>query len=650
MIFLDLALLILGFVFTFFVPGFVVIETFFPRLKRIQKLPLYLLLSVLVSTYLVYFVSLIMGFSRLSILTSFMLFIPWLIWLCHSRRANPKTLISKKHFLAIVISLVIFTVFLVALYPGIFSLHDNYYVLSAVNWQDGAMHIGIIESISQGNFPPQAPYYAGQPLNYYYFTDFHSAILAKLYGHFFPRILVYDTPFFSLIFFLSLYSLCFTITKNIKASLFSGLSTLFYGNLIFFKFFVDLSKSLGRAPLLKILTDTLAEGYTIDFKGVYQVSPMADYFLQNRPMMVGLPAVAIIAMLIFVGFKKSSFKIIFLAGLINSLLFKFQLFSFVSGLLIFALGFLFFADFRSLRKNLKIVLAFITPVFIAGVFILLINVNGKSFYDLVLKNASFGVWDKTHDLYWHIKFWFANFGIQIFLLAAGAIIFFPKVKRISRTQLYLSVLILIFAVVPYLIKVTIFDRDMFKFFYIMLIPASIFTGLALERIWRKRLGLILVVFIMSYLSLTSILALSWSFLNKNYAYSLADYHVGLWIRENTKLKSVFVSNPTVHSPVTQIGGRLRVLSYINWPHSHGFNEGEDNVFKRLFDIEKIYDVSTADQERRSLFRRYNIDYVYLAKEEKNEHPLVEDNFDRLNYLKTVYNSGGIKIYEVQSKL
>ena len=43
--------------------------------------------------------------------------------------------------------------------------------------------------------------------------------------------------------------------------------------------------------------------------------------------------------------------------------------------------------------------------------------------------------------------------------------------------------------------------------------------------------------------------------------------------------------PTVHSATTDIGGRLRIISYINWPYSHGFNTGEDNVFTRVKDVD-----------------------------------------------------------------
>src|SRR3972149_9065591 len=208
---IDFILLVLGFVFTFYIPGFLIIETFFAELLLVQKLPLYLLISVLVSTYSVYIGSLVFGFSKETILFTFLMFQIWLSIFLTSRKFKIKSSLAvlKDHVAGLFLSLIIFTVFLIALYPAIFSRYQNYFVMSAVNWQDTAMHQSIIQTISQGNFPPQAPYFSGQPLNYYYFIDFHSAILQTLYGDFFPRILVYDNPFFVSLFFLSVYMLSY---------------------------------------------------------------------------------------------------------------------------------------------------------------------------------------------------------------------------------------------------------------------------------------------------------------------------------------------------------------------------------------------------------------------------------------------------------
>ena len=48
------------------------------------------------------------------------------------------------------------------------------------NWSDLGVHLSIAESLNAGgNFPPDVPYFAGEPLVYHWFADFHAAILAE---------------------------------------------------------------------------------------------------------------------------------------------------------------------------------------------------------------------------------------------------------------------------------------------------------------------------------------------------------------------------------------------------------------------------------------------------------------------------------------
>ena len=46
------------------------------------------------------------------------------------------------------------------------------------NWSDLLVHVAIGNSIVHGNFPPEVPYFAGEPLTYHWFADFHGAIAA----------------------------------------------------------------------------------------------------------------------------------------------------------------------------------------------------------------------------------------------------------------------------------------------------------------------------------------------------------------------------------------------------------------------------------------------------------------------------------------
>jgi len=183
----DYLWLIYGFIFTFFIPGFLIVELFFTDFPGRIKIPLYFVLSLIVSTYWVYLVSLVLGFSRLSIIIASVFFIPLAFFLFRRKRKRISPMERKTVSYQLFGGGLFYLIFFLALAPGIFTLKGGNFVLAAPNWQDTAMHLGIIESITQGNFPPQAPYFAGFPLNYYFFADFHASILNKLFGHFFPQ-------------------------------------------------------------------------------------------------------------------------------------------------------------------------------------------------------------------------------------------------------------------------------------------------------------------------------------------------------------------------------------------------------------------------------------------------------------------------------
>lgn len=200
--------------------------------------------------------------------------------------------------------------------------------------------------------------------------------------------------------------------------------------------------------------------------------------------------------------------------------------------------------------------------------------------------------------------------------------------------------------VPFVFTFTIFYWDMFKFFYFSIIFISVLSSFVLSALMRKKSWRLFSFLILFFWGLTSFINLEWSALNKNYAYSKPDLYAGLWIRKNTPKRSVFLSSPTVHSPIDQIGGRLRVLSYINWPYSHGFNVGEDNVFTRLQDIEKLYSQDVTEDYIYYVSKKYSVSYIYVGPEERNQFWGILAVFDSFNNLRLVYNYEGVAIYEV----
>ena len=100
--------------------------------------------------------------------------------------------------------------------------------------------------------------------------------------------------------------------------------------------------------------------------------------------------------------------------------------------------------------------------------------------------------------------------------------------------------------------------------------------------------------------------------------------------------------PTVHSAPTDIGGRLRIISYINWPYSHGFNVGNDNVFSRVNEVTEVY----KSGDIASVKLKYGAGYIYYSREERGQFPNADKLFERNKNLNLIYNQDGIEIYKI----
>jgi len=101
---------------------------------------------------------------------------------------------------------IIFLLSLAVLARSVWAGNQYGIVLTGSNWQDTPLHYEITESINNGNFPPQMPDYAGVPLTYHYFVDFHTAIIEKVFGYL-PQLLPFLNAVFILVFALAIYAL-----------------------------------------------------------------------------------------------------------------------------------------------------------------------------------------------------------------------------------------------------------------------------------------------------------------------------------------------------------------------------------------------------------------------------------------------------------
>jgi hypothetical protein len=155
----DKISLVAAFVFTFLVPGLIGYRFFHLKSHEIWAfIPLF---SVLISVQLIYYVSLAAGYSGQIIIACFLglAALYTLVVYKKGELLRPSMLlrvrqIKKTSFL------VFASIFLVSLIVLSFSVwRGNEYgiVLTGSNWQDTPFHYEIIESLNNGNFPPQTP-------------------------------------------------------------------------------------------------------------------------------------------------------------------------------------------------------------------------------------------------------------------------------------------------------------------------------------------------------------------------------------------------------------------------------------------------------------------------------------------------------------
>ena len=504
------------------------------------------------------------------------------------------------------------------------------------NWQDTAMHLSIIQSLTQGNFPPQAPYFSGQPLSYYYFSDFHAAIVNTFFGKVFPEILVLLNPFLAMTFFFSVFALSFELTRKKIFSIISGIAAVFYGNFGFVNLIKELT--VKNSNYINLVT---SNPFNFDEKYL-QMTPIADYFLQNRPMMVGLPAFVIIILLLLdtKKFDKKYLTKLFIAGVIVASLIKFQLFGFIVSWIFFGVcfGLKLFSKKINFFQFVKYLLIFGISSLLTGLMFASSKVEGRSFIKIFLDSFAWGAWQK-HDILWFVYFLAENLGLGLVIYFFG--IFSKKSwGKLEILSIYLTSFILI--VIPLTMKFTIYEFDMLKFFYYLIPLIFVLLTYFYVNLEHKKLSILIFTIITIISSLTSINMLVHSYLSKSKGYTYTDYEAGNWILNNIPQKSVFVTMPTVHSAPTDIGGRLRVISYINWPYSHGFNTGDDNVFSRVKDMEAVY--RTGDIEEVRL--KYGASYVFYGADERSQFPAAAKLFDNNKNLELIYNQDGIEVYKI----
>ena len=611
-------------ILTIFLPGFVVVNLFLKELECIEKIVLTFFLSVLLSTQLVYWLSMVLGYSKLSIVAAGLIFVPALFFIRLKKKDFRFLSFRLFKHPAVILALGVFLIFYVILSSSIWVIDgvNHNIILSGSNWQDTPMHLEIIESLNQGNFPPQMPYYSGVMMTYHYFVDLHTAIIEKMTDTFNPRLLVYTGSFFASIFALVIYMITNYITKSRRSAILAGIIGVFGGGFNYIRFFeAFLSYNWNK------FSDLFLKNYVIEWQKFFQIVPPFESLLQSRPQMMGLSGLAIAVYFLYRGFIEKDVKKMILAGLIAGLIFPFQVTAFIAIGLIFILLVIYFIFKEKSRFWFKGSIFFIFPALLSLPFITVVDPTTTS--HLYFQT---GWWAPDKSPIGLVIFYIGNLGIP-FVIS----FFFPLTQR-KHTFFIYSWLLAMF-ILPNIVTFTPNSFDMFKFFNFMWIPVAIATGCVLGRLWDKKLYIVVVCLVILSV-FTPFLDAAWNLSVKFPGYSFDEYNAGMWVRNNIPQGSVFLEESSIHSPPTQIGGRLRIMGYGTWPYGQGYE-----IWNREDDIKMAF--NGTPEEMSKMIVKYNIDYVYIGGEEAKTYPGVKEKFDKYGFQKVYSNDrAGIWIYKL----
>ncbi len=530
--------------FTFLVPG-LSLHRFF-SLESHEKWAFIPIFSVLFSVELIYFLSLALGYSRNTLIIAFLALtvIYTLVIFKKGPSLAPRQVLPKFGKLnkwVVLLFGAILVISLAVLLRTVWYSTAEGFVLTGSNWQDTPFHYEIIESINCGNFPPQTPNFVGETLSYHYFVDFHTAIIEKVYGYL-PTLLPILNACLITVFGLVMYG--FVRPYGRKAAIATALIGIFGWGFSYYGFFEEL---LSGATYF-------SQTY-VEYKGTFGLPPIYDNLLQQRPLLIGLPAFALVLTLLR---NMDDKKRLLLAGLVTGLVYQFNNVAFFCCFVAY-----FVCLLVNLHKFKLSYLYFVLPSLVALPFIL----GGGASFSVSL-NMAWAFEFVPNPL----TFYVLNLGIPFLL----AIVCFVK-----KGNWYLKGTMVLLLLIPHFLIFTPNVWDMYKFFIFAWIPIAALAGIALA---KQRKVVVFTLVLLSILVSVSVIAYN---VNTSYpGVTTAENNVGIWARENTPENSVFLTYYNIHSPTSMVGGRLRVSSYINWPYGHGIPL--DEAFAREKAIDNAY--------------------------------------------------------------
>ncbi|MBF0456737.1 MAG: hypothetical protein HQK99_02460 [Nitrospirae bacterium] len=615
---------------------FVFSENFWVRLS------FSIITGTLISTWFVFILSYFMGFNKMAVVISIVSMA--LFDLSYRGRLSVRGasyMISLSHAL-IIAAIMPFFVF------GLWEAADGS-IKFLGNYVDISYHMSMVSSfVNNMAFPPGNPQSAGEVLRYHYLVNFQSAVLhmggfslywsvqipqlmfsfalTGLLYHFYKIILEEEGRIvFSALFFIGGHIGCFNV--SFSAAGFPAPDTVF-----------DITSwSSVREQMLH---------FFLNFLDI-----TTNYFQPQRPFLFGFPASLIILSALYETLVRQNeidhrrlFGVAFLTGLLP----LFHIHSFLVVCPVVCLAALYMCPER------KRTLMALWPVLL-GVVQILLMMSGQ-------RSAAYSGFD-VHKLGGGINqmmvlnsaiiarllFWIRAAGPALIFGSVSAYYYFKKNRDFSFISGSKNIFLMVFIIIDvfYFIAINFYRftpnwGDSNKFFLYFALCLSIFMGNLSWTIFKKK-SITAKAAIIALILLSGVLPMAvedYGIFTRPYSvlFSACDRKAAEWIRGNTPVKAVFLTDNGMVHFVPSLTGRAVVDGAYN--HETGSERpGREDAIGKIF--------STGDYD---LIKRYNIDFIVVSRYERGRFAVNDRAF---NVYHKVYDDTcrgeNYKIYETNGR-
>jgi len=583
-----------------FVPGWSIVTALRPRIDGAGRIGLAVVVSVAVSTHLVYWLShLAGGYQRAVIFVAAVLLLAaaaLLGWRTGHGRLGAVRAVRP----AIAVAGAALAFVGATLTIGLWRVTPDGISSGGSNWSDLGVHLSIAETLNAGaNFPPEVPYFAGEPLVYHWFADFHAAILAEAAGLFSVPAMIVQSAVLAAALGLLAFSLARRLVRDRgrRVATLAAVLVIFGGGFGYLRLVGDLLNGAGD-PLGLIAANSYDNQWLTEWPYFRIPSVMGTGLLAHRATTAGLPML-VGAMLLLVAALPSAAQrragwrdrpaLLVAAGTLGALLVPFHFF-FVPVVPLLALAWVVAGGRLAERGAPRNALLFLAPYLLAVPFAIepALQAGGSGSLRLVAGWPSAPREDGPLGVAF---FYLTNLGVP-FALAAAALVS----GRLPRAA-FLATWIIGLFLVPNVIVVSVVDFDMNKYFQAMWI------GIAIAAAWLIRRWPAAAVAGVLTLSLPSpLLVAAWTATSNYQVLSRAQAEAAAWVAEETPPDAVFVTDGWINS-LTDAAGRKRLTTFGPYIANLGFQPDE-----RISHVTTIYcggDPSLSAE----LMRRYGATHV-----------------------------------------